>query len=287
MAVTAFSWGFVIVKAVDLPGAQIGLIRVLIGTAVLGSAAVALRMPWPQLTKPVVLAGITFGLHQILFIEATKHTSIAIVTLVGALQPLLVAVLSRRTLGEAVPRALLGCGILAVAGVGIVVQASAGDASRSLFGDVLAGVNLLAFTAYFLSSKRARDLGAPTLTLTATIFAVSALVLLPVVLLVGLTGALPVRMPTAGEAGLLVVMALAPGNGHLLLNWAHSRVTAALSSLVLALVPILASLWAALVFGEPYGPWHLVGMVLVVIAIDRGRRIERRGLDDALAIPPN
>ena len=73
---------------------------------------------------------------------------------------------------------------------------------------------------------------------------------------------------------MLAVLALLPGNGHLLVNWALPRVSAALGSLILTAVPLLASLWAHLIFHEPYGPLHLIGMTMVAAAIEGGRRSE-------------
>jgi O-acetylserine/cysteine efflux transporter len=249
-------------------------------------AATALRVPWPRLSLPVLGAGVMFGLHQLLFIGASKRTSIAIVTLVAALQPLLVALVSRRALDEPVPRRLLGFTGLAVAGVALVVAANLDDPSRTLAGDVLSVVNLVVFTAYFLFSKTARGAGAPALTFTGAVFIVALLVQVPALLLSGISPLGGVRLPTLGELGLLFVLAMVPGNGHLLVNWAHNRVTAALSSLVLALVPLLASVWAHLVFGEPYGWRHVAGMLLVVAAIEGGRRVERRRALEAAALAP-
>ena len=81
-------------------------------------------------------------------------------------------------------------------------------------------------------------------------------------------------VPTATNFGLLAVLALGPGNGHLLVNWAHRRISAALSSLVLASIPLLSSLWAYLVLGEQFTLRHGIGMVIVILAIEIGRRAE-------------
>lgn len=271
LAVVSFSFGFVIVKALPLEAAPIAMWRLGIGGIALASAAAVLRVPYPRSWLLPALAGVAFGMHQLLYIEATQRTSIAIVTLVGAMQPLVVAMVSRRTVGERVPPALLACSVLAVAGVGVVVWASVGQAERSPLGDLLAVANLFAFTGYFLCAKRSRQQGAPTLTLTAALLLVALVVVTPVALLGGgRLGLAPV------ELGLIAVLALVPGNGHLLVNWAHERVSAALASLLLAAVPVLATLWAFLVLGEPFGPRHLLGMALVVVASDAGRRVERR-----------
>lgn len=278
VAVTGFSWGFVIVKALPLAPAALAFWRLLLAAGVLSVVALVLRVPWPRHPGAVVAAGIAFGAHQLLYIGATKATSIAIVTLLGALQPLLVSLVSRRVVGERVPRALRLCALLAVAGVAVVVQANLGDDSRSLTGDLLACANVVAFTAYFLFAKRAREQGARTLTLTAASFVAALLVATPAMLVEQWVGT-PAEggfLPSAAVFAGVAFLALVPGSGHLLVNWAHPRVSAALASLVLASIPLLSSVWAHFVFGEPYGVRHVVGMLLVMAAIEGGRRAERR-----------
>jgi drug/metabolite transporter (DMT)-like permease len=279
-AAVVFSWGFVIVKALPLAPAAVAVWRLAIGAGVTAVAVVVMRIGWPTRRRWVIAAGVAFGLHQLVFIAATQRTSIAVVTLVGALQPLLVALVSRRTVGERVPRLLAASAAVAVLGVVVVVASDLGDPSRSLVGDLLAGVNLLLFTAYFLFAKQARADGAPTLSLTAGFLGVALVVVAPGLLLGG-----PIA-PSAGQWGLIALLALVPGNGHLLVNWAHNRLSAALSSLVLAAVPLLAAVWAHLVFGEPYGWRQVTGMLLVIVAIAAGQQVERSSRLRALAEVP-
>jgi drug/metabolite transporter (DMT)-like permease len=265
----AFSWGFVLVKALALPAATIAGWRLVIGAAALTAAIHVLRPaangPW----VPVLGAGICFGLHQLAFISATHATSIAVVTLVGALQPLLVAVLGRQSVPERVRTALYFWSLVATAGVGLVVFANPSAQSRSLLGDGLAVVNLLLYTGFYLCSKRAREAGWSTLPLTRNTIAISLLAVAPAWLFTqDLTPA------TGRQWGMLAVLALLPGNGHLLVNWALPRVSAALGSLVLTAVPLLASLWAHVIFHEPYGVPQLLGMALVAAAIEGARRAE-------------
>jgi drug/metabolite transporter (DMT)-like permease len=265
----AFSWGFVLVKALALPPATIAGWRLLIGAAALSIAMLVARRASSGPLMPVLGAGLSFGLHQLAFISATHTTSIAVVTLIGALQPLLVALVSRRATGVRVRTALFLWSVVATAGVGLVVFAQPHEQSRSLLGDALAVVNLLLYSAFYLFSKRAREAGWSTLPLTRNTFAISLLVVAPVWLLT------PALLPPGGrEWGMLFALALLPGNGHLLVNWALPRVSAALGSLVLTAVPLLASLWAHLIFREPYGPRHLIGMALVAAAIEGARRSE-------------
>ena len=294
LALLVFSLGFPLVKAIPLPAAGIALPRLLLAAALIAVAAVLLRQRWPRPTGPVLVAGLAFGAHQLLYISATQRTSIAVVTLVGALQPLLVAVLAPAVVRERVRPVVVGWCAVAVGGVALVVLADVGDPARSTAGDVLAVINLLAFTVYFLAAKRARQAAVPATTLTVTQYVVASAVVLPAFLLAGapLPGdPRPAAADAAVVAGagvtvlLVVLLALGPGNGHLLLNWAHARTSAALAALVLAAVPLLASVWAALLYDEPLGWVHLVGAVLVAVSIEGARRAEARSTVRTAAPP--
>ncbi len=266
LAVTGFSWGFIFVKAIGLPPPVIAFWRLLIGAVTLSTIAVAWRVPWPRQWRDIVFAGLAFGVHQLLFITATKWTSVAIVTAVGASQPLLVALASRRTVGERVPPIVYGCAVAALAGVATVLFASTGNTFHRWEGDALAVVNVVAVTAYFLLAKRARMDGAPTLTFTASFTSIALVVVAPAAVFVG------VSPPAEADLGWLALLALGSGNCHLLLNWAHPRVPAALSALILAVLPILSTVWAHLVLDEALTVQHAVGLFLVVGAIEVGRR---------------
>lgn len=262
LASTAFSWGFIIVKAIALPPAAIATFRLGIGAATLLTVSAVARRPAPVRWGNLLATGIAFGVHQLLFIAATQRTAVAIVTVIAGLQPLVVTAVSRWTVAERSSRALVGWSLLAMLGVALVVGANLDATSRTLTGDLLAIANLLVFSAYFLLAKRSRQDGVDALAVTAWMLPGALLVTGPALVLTG-----PV-MPSEPIAWLLlVVLALVPGNGHLLVNWAHSRISAALASLALALVPVLSGVWARVVFGEPFGPLHMVGMACVVAAL--------------------
>jgi drug/metabolite transporter (DMT)-like permease len=287
-ATLVFSMGFPIVKGIGLPAASIGFWRLAVGVLMLAGVAVAVGLRRPVRWTPVLLAGLVFAGHQVVYVQAAQWTSLAIVTIFGALQPLLVSVVSRRTVGEPVPRRLIMWAAVALAGIATVALATAGHESRSLAGDALAALNLLLFTTYFLLAKRSALSGTSALSFTLWFMLVALVALAPALLFVD-----RVVPPTAVDATWLVVLAVIPGNGHLLVNWAHGRVSAALSSLVLTGVPVLGSVWGRVFFDEPFGIAHVVGLSLVVAAIEGGRRVEatrRRSANrppDATREPPD
>ena len=268
-ASTAFSWGFVLAKMVGLPPPTIAFVRLWLGGFALLAVALAIHAPRPKHLGSLIAAGVFFAMNQVLYIYASVHTSIAIVTLISALQPLLVGILSPWAVDERPAKSLLFWALVAVVGVAIVVWANQDHASQSLLGNLLSVANLLAFTAYFLFTKRARNEGTHTIFVTAGPVLVAALLITPTLLLEG-----NYEEPSTKQLGLILLILLGPSNGHLLVNWAHRHISAALSSLVLTAVPLLASLWAFWVFDEPYGPWQILGTLVVALAVEAGRRAE-------------
>src|SRR5690606_31291649 len=89
-AASLFSWGFILVKAAGLPPATTAVWRLLLALLVLLAAAGVTGARWPRLTRTVGLAGVGFGAHQLLYMAASQTTSVAVVTLVAALQPVVV-----------------------------------------------------------------------------------------------------------------------------------------------------------------------------------------------------
>lgn len=269
LASSAFSWGFVLAKMVGLPAPTIAFIRLWIGGLGILLVAFALRAPRPISLTPLLAAGVFFAMNQVLYIYASQITSIAIVTLIAALQPLLVGLVSPWAVSERPGGKLLAWSAVAVAGVGLVVWANRHHASQSLAGDAVAVANLCAFTAYFLFTKRARTEGTHTLFVTAIPVIVAAILISPTLFIEG-----NFVEPSSRQLGLIFLILLGPSNGHLLVNWAHRHISAALSSLVLTTVPLLSSIWAYWIFDEPYGPWQILGTLLVAIAVEAGRRAE-------------
>ena len=103
-----------------------------------------------------LIGGGLFALHQVLFFTSLKLTTVADVSLIGALQPPLVLAVAGPMFGELATRRAIGWSLVAVSGTVLVVLLAAGTPGWSPLGDAMAVGNLLAFTAYFLASKRIR-----------------------------------------------------------------------------------------------------------------------------------
>ncbi len=210
-----------------------------------------------------IVGGVLFCVHQVLYFTSLKLTTVANVTIIGALQPVLVLLLAGRMFGEAVTTASVVWSIVAFVGTAMVVLGSSAAPTWSLLGDALATVNLFAFTAYFLASKRIREtLGAWEYVVGMT--TVSGLGMAFVVVATGQD----LGSPSGEDWLLLAAIAIFPGTvGHALTNWAHAHVTAFVASMILLAVPVIATAGAHYFLAEPVSGLQVLGAAVVLAAV--------------------
>jgi len=268
LALTVAMWGMsgVAIKAVTVGGLVTALYRLWFAIPVLW-----LVMFWPGLRprldgrwlKASLMGGLLFGFHQILYFTSLKLTSVVNVSLIGALQPALVLLVAGRLFGERVTARAVGWSSVALAGTVAVVLGAEHTSASALRGDLLAWVNLFAFTAYFLASKRFRaHVGAWEYVIGMT--TVAGVVMLAANLVTGQD----LSAPSRHDMLLLVTIAVFPGTlGHVLANWAHAHVTAFVSSMILLAVPVVATAGAYVFLGERFTALQAGGGVVVLVAI--------------------
>jgi drug/metabolite transporter (DMT)-like permease len=269
VAVVVVIWGCsnVMIKAVSVTGLVASFYRLWFSIPLLWAIAAARPQTRARLDRAwlraAVVGGALFALHQVLFFTALKHTTVANVTLIGALQPPLVLLAARRWFGEAASRGGLGWSLVALAGTLLVIIGAAGMPGWSLGGDLLAAANLFAFTAYFLASKRIRaHAGAVEYLIGLT--TVAGIIVLAVCVATGQD----LASPHGWEWAVLVCLALVPGTlGHFLTNWAHPHTSAFVVSIMFLAVPVVACLGAAVFLGEMLRPLQLVGAALTLAAV--------------------
>lgn len=285
VSVAVLTWGVsnVVAKLISTSGVIVSFYRLWFAIPVLWLLPVAMPAMRRRLDGRWLLAslvgGALFSLHQILFFGSLKLTSVANVSIIGALQPVLVLMVAGPMFGERVGLKAIAWSVLAVAGTLLVVLGSAHGPSWSLAGDTMAVANLFAFTAYFLASKRVRGaVGAMEYVIGMT--TVSGVVMLVVALLTGQA----LLSPRGSDWAWLLFLAMVPGTlGHFLTNWAHPHVPAFVVSMMLLAVPVLAAVGAALVLHEPLNELHLIGGGLVLGAVWMIVRSAGRAVREELA----
>lgn len=262
-AVTLMGIGSVVAKAAEIDGPVLGFHRAWGAAIVYGLMLLAIG---GRVTKRALRlaapGGTIFGIQLVLFFSSIQLTTVANATMLIALQPVVVLLFFSRRFGETVTRREWVLSSIAILGVGLVVFGSVDSPSWSVTGDALGVGALLSWTLYFVFSKRAREhLGAVEYQSLSLLF--SAAVLLPIALIFG--GTLD---PGPGKWWWIPAMVAIPGTGHLLLNWAHPRVSLGLVSQLTLISPVVSVALAAFVLeGETVNAVQIAGMALVVCAL--------------------
>ncbi len=219
------------------------------------------RADWGRFLA-VGLTGYT--LYQLAFVLGLERTSPFSSSLLVAMVPLF-TVLMTTMMGERASRqAWFGLAV-AIAGAALFLWDKRGEGSGTLPGDLLSLGAAVSFAAYGIL---ARPLVAryPPETYTAWTILFGAVPLFVV--------SLPatVRENWGGASGLgwvaVIYMAIFPVYvAYQIWNWAIARrgVTAATSFSLL--VPIVSGILSALIFGEAFGPFKLVGAALVLAGL--------------------
>jgi drug/metabolite transporter (DMT)-like permease len=261
-------WGLgnIFVKLADTPAISFAFYRLWGGFAVYAAACVVSRQP---ITRRALVAsapgGLAFGAYMVALYTALRATSVADVTIIGALQPALVLLVAGPLFGERVSARDVALTIAAMGGVVLVVLGSTGTPAWSLRGDLFAVVSLLAFTGFWLATKHARSrsgVGAlPYVTIASLI---GSLVVTPL----ALTADGGLAVPHGSDWLWLVLTVLLPGTiAHFLAAWGTRFVEVWRSSLIQLGVPLVsvAAAWVAL--DERLGALAIIGAMVVIAAL--------------------
>ncbi len=260
-------WGVssVLIKQVEgLSGLGVACYRIWLGAVVvtlvfMGSGGRLSR----RLLRLSLWGGLTFAADLVLYFCAVQVTSIANATVIGALQPILVLGVASRLFGERSHPAELVWGAVAVVGTGLVVVGGDGGGANSLGGDALAVGALVAWTAYFVCTKTARQQLSAFEYLTGMAI-VAAVAVAPLPLLVpGTLGA----TNTAGWVTIVYITLINGLLGHFLMSFAHGHVSLLTISLLTLGIPVGAAAAAALWIDEPLTVVQIGGMAVVLVAL--------------------
>lgn len=214
------------------------------------------------------LAGALFAGDLGFWHLSIAFTSVANATLLANLAPVFVSVFSFLLFGTRFTRLFLAGLVLSLAGSAMLMGDSAGLGGRHLLGDILGVVTALFYGGYFLAIARLRaGYGAATVIALTTPF--TALCLVPPVLLAGGEW-LPHSL--YGWSVLLGVALVSQCLGQGLIAYAFAHLPPAFGAVSLLLQPVLAALFAWLLFGEAVAGLQAAGMVLVLAGVVMARQ---------------
>jgi drug/metabolite transporter (DMT)-like permease len=287
VAVSVWGTSSVLIKQVpELDAAAVATYRLWIGAASVTAIFLARggRLSMGLLRRSL-WGGVAFWADIVLFFSALQRTSVANATVIGALQPLLLLLVAGRMFGEPARWSQAAWGALAIGGAAVVVLGGDSGGASGGGGDALAVGALLAWTAYFIASKRAREV-LSSLEYLAGLSIVAAVLAVPTPAILGIG----MEMPSAKGWAIITTIAMVNGAlGHFLMNWAHAHVPLVITSLLTLAVPVVAAAMAAVVLDEPLVALQVAGMAVVVgalavVAVEGARRQPQAFADEQAAL---
>lgn len=261
-AVVAWGVGPILNKAMSVDTPAIVFYRMLIGAPMM--VLVAMRTGGGltrDLMKKTALPGMLFALSFLSGFASIKMTSIANATLITTIQPILVLFVAPKLFGEKLRARQLGYSACSMAGVLLVVLAAASTSGAKLSGDLMALLNVVIWTMYFVLSKKRRVAGVHSWSYLAAVFVWSSILILPF----GAIASNDLGAMKASDWVYIVAMAIGPGLvGHGLMTWAQSHVDVTLASLLGLMSPVISTVGAWWAFGESLTLWQIVGAAVVL-----------------------
>jgi drug/metabolite transporter (DMT)-like permease len=285
LGVIVTSWGSILVRLAAAPPLGAAFYRMAFAAMILLPVSILAREPSPdraasirlgpaRVTLLMLLSGCCLALHFATWIASLSYTSISSSAVLVSTVPIFGLALSAIFLGEKAGISTAVAILIALAGAAVIGTGDYDPTGGRLVGDLLALAGAFFAAAYLLIGRRLRSQRS-LVTYLAWVYGSSACFLLVMALLGGASlGPYP-----AVSYLWLFLMALGPSViGHSLLNYAVRHVRAYVVNTTGLVEPVLATLYAFLIFGERPG-WHLVaGGALVAAGLVRVLLDERRRL---------
>lgn len=268
LGVVLYSTGPVFVQASSTTGPVFSFWRLWMGVAVLGLAtcvqgAVTGRWPRRDAWRWSIGAGAAFGIHQLMMFTAVKATSVADVTLIGALSPVVTALLALPFFLERPGWRFRTWSTVAMIGVAVVVIGGSSGPTGDPLGMTLAVGNVVFFAVFFLLSKGSRQ----HLGVLPFLFGVMTAGALTVTGYVVVAGE-PMTSVTSTDLLLAFIVAAGPGAlGHLVMTWPLQWLPANVPPVMRLAMPLLAGLWAWWFLGEGITVWHVTGGAVTLAGV--------------------
>lgn len=269
------AWGTTYVVTTELLPAGHPLFASLVRALPAGLIAIALTRALPEGAwwwKSAVLGVLNIGAFFPLLFVAAYSLPGGVAATLGAVQPLVVAVLVVVVLREPLPAWQLSWGLVGVIGVALVVLRTTATLNTVgvLAGLLGAGCMALGVT---LTKKWGRAAGVPAMSLAGWQLTAGGLFLVPLTLI--LEG-LPADIGGTALVGYVWLGLIGGLLAYTLWFSGIGRLPVAAVALLGLLSPLVAAILGALLLGETFSPLQLVGFALAVAAIAAGQLTSSR-----------
>jgi drug/metabolite transporter (DMT)-like permease len=218
--------------------------------------------------KRCILPGALFGINLVFVFMALSSATVAVLSVVAALQPGMILLVAGPFLGER-PRAWhVAWTLVGIGGTALVVLGAGGSLDASALGLVYALASQATFTVYFLLTKHVRSLdpGLHPLEWMAGVSLFAALTVTPWALLTS-TAADYRAVAGIDWLWLAFIIGVTGIAGHALMVWTHAYIAASRSSLYLLLMNVVAIAAAWPIHDEPLTAVQGLGGLIVLGAV--------------------
>lgn len=267
----SFSFSPILVRfASDAPAVAIAVWRTLFAVAFLtpfafGKTVAEMRGLTRREWSLIGLAGVLLGAHFIAWIDSIYHTTVASASVLFATNPIFIAVLGFWILGERLHRRTAIAIVVAVLGAILIALGDASNVSlpSAEYGNLLALSSSFLFACYLLIGRVIRRRSS-WLAYVYPLYVVVAITVGLYALLMG-TDLLGYGIEIYV---LCAVMALGPQLlGHGSFNYAVKFIPAAILGALALIEPVLAAIWAWILFDELPAALAVVGAIVVLAAL--------------------
>jgi len=258
LAVLAISWGSILVRLCGVAPLPIAFYRTAIAAAVLAPFASrqVLSTPIPgRVFVRIALAGALLALHFGAWIWSLNLTSVGSSVVLVSTQPIFAALISGLALGEPAPARVYGGITICMAGTLLISGADWGISGHRLLGDALAVVAAAAAAACFVVGRSVRS----QVPFLAYFFLLCASAAAFLALAARAAGQSLSGFPARDYLYLAALALLPTLIGHGCLNLAVRHLRVYVVNLAAFGEPILATLYAWILFGEPITASLLAG----------------------------
>lgn len=277
-ALGPMTWGTTYVVTTELLPPDRPLLAGLLRALPAGLLLLAIGRELPRgawVARAILLGALNIGLFFALLFLAAERLPGGVAAMVGAIQPLLVAVLAGPLLGEAPGRVRIAAALAGAAGVALLVLRS--DASLDSVGLLAAVGATVSMTLGTLLTKRwGRPAG--LLSFTAWQLLAGAAILLPATLAVE---GLPSTITTNNAAGFAYLTLVGTAGAYLLWFWGLGRMAASAAALLPLLSPVVALAVGVAYSHEamtlPQAAGALLVLGAVLLGVSRGTGAPARG----------
>jgi drug/metabolite transporter (DMT)-like permease len=247
VAVVAISWSAILVRLAAAPALAIAFYRMLFSTAALAPSGIRATGPVSRRDLGLAtLAGVLLGLHFASWISSLDYTSVSSSVMLVTTQPLFTAILGPSVLGERVGARGVFAVILSLAGIALIAGGDLQTGGQALLGDGLAVVGALTASVYFMIGRALRN----RIRFTRYLLLVNGAATL-VLLVFVLSYGVPLRgFPPMAWLWFALLAAGPNLVGHGLLNWSVRQLPAFPVNMAVLGEPVLATLYAAILFKE-------------------------------------